>query len=95
MATKTVVVEIATKLQDFPLGTPEGLFRFELLYEDGSVASFVETAATGASFPLVQEGMTYTARVTKNGVTASTTFELPATIATFSVPDVVTIRISA
>jgi hypothetical protein len=95
MATKTVVVEIVTKLQDFPLGTVEGPFLFELLFPDGALASSVETTSPGASFPLVQEGFIYTARVTKNGVSVETTFDLPESATTFGVPDVITISISA
>lgn len=95
MATKTVVVEVATKPQEFPVGTVDGLFKFELVDINGFVLSFVDTASTGASFPLVQDGATYTARVSKNGVSIEKAFTIDASSATLQVPDVITITINA
>lgn len=94
MGLKTVVVEVATRPQEFPVGTVDGLFLFELVDANGFVQSFVETDAPGASFPDVVDGATYTARVTKNGVTISQEFTLEASSATLQVPDVITITIN-
>lgn len=94
MGTKTVVVEVSTRPQEFPVGTVDGQFKFELLNSAGFVISFVDTDAPGASFPLVPDGATYTARVTKNGVVITQEFTLEATSATLQVPDVITITIN-
>lgn len=94
MGTKTVIVEVATRPQEFPVGTVEGLFVFELVDSNGFVLSSVETEAPGASFPLVVDGATYTARVTKNGVVLTQEFTLEATSVTLLVPDVITITIN-
>jgi hypothetical protein len=95
MATKTVVIEVTTKPQEFPVGTVDGLFKFELVDVNGFVLSSVDTASPGASFPLVPDGATYTARVSKNGLTIEKSFTIDATSATLQVPDVITITISA
>lgn len=94
MGTRTVIVEVATRPQEFPVGTVDGQFRFELLSSTGDVMSFVDTDAPGASFPLVPDGASYTARVSKNGVTITQDFTIEATSATLQVPDVITITIN-
>lgn len=94
MGTKTVVVEVATRPQEFPVGTVDGQFKFELLNTSGFVLSFVDTDAPGASFPLVPDGASYVARVSKNGVTLTQEFTIEATSATLQVPDVITITIN-
>lgn len=94
MATKTVLVTITTKPQSFPLGTVEGKFKFELLRaSDNFQLSFVDTDATGASFPGVPAG-DYIAKVSKNGVVVSLPFNVAKTDETFQIPDVLSISIS-
>ena len=90
MATKTVVVEITTKPVEFPLGTEDSLFKFELL-ENGNVISFVETSAWGATFPEVPEGKDYVARVSKRDVVLTHLFTIPLSTATLLMPDVITV----
>jgi hypothetical protein len=92
---KTVDMLVTTVAKDFPLGTTEGKFLFELIDAAGTVISFVETDSIGATFPLVPEANGYVARVTKNGVVATTAFDIPATSATFQVPGTVAVTISA
>lgn len=90
MGFKTVVIECTVRDIQLPAGTVDSLFRFEILeVGTGSVISFVETANPGGSFPLIPEGFSYIARITKNGVSVEQQFDLPVT--TFSVPDVITI----
>jgi hypothetical protein len=92
--TKTVLVEITTKVQEFPLGTPEGMFRFAINDKvDGRLLSFVETQSTGASFPLIPEG-TFIASCSKNGVVVTQEFTVEPTVGLFLVPDVMTVTIS-
>ncbi len=93
MTTKTVVVEVATKPQAFPLGTVEGLFHFQIAALDGTILSEVDTPIPGASFPLVPAG-TYVALVSKNGVVLTKEFTIEATEETFQVPDVITVTFS-
>jgi hypothetical protein len=93
--TKTVLVQVQTVAHDFPLGTVEEKFVFDLLDSTGKVISTVTTDAPGATFPLVPEAVGYVARVTKNGIVATKAFDIPQTSATFQVPDTVVVTISA
>lgn len=91
MATRTVIVEFTTRDQVFPLGTVDTPYRIELLLNN-TVVSFVDTTGgQGASFPLVQEGPGYIARVTKNGVSVERAFDIPFTEGILRVPDVITV----
>jgi hypothetical protein len=94
MANKTVLMEITTRQQSFPLGTPEEPFLFELFDKNDFRMSFVETTSPGASFPEVPEAINYTARVTKNGVMLEQKFDIPLTEAVFGVPDTFTVTFS-
>ncbi len=89
----TVLAEVTTRQQVFPLGTVEGLNRFELTTLTGFVLSFVETASLGASFPQVPPG-DYIVKVTKNGVSAQTQFTVPRTEEVFAVPATITVTLS-
>jgi hypothetical protein len=93
MATKTVEIRVGTRQQVFPLGTVEQPFRFEIVRKnDGFVMSFVDTQSTGATFPLVPDGV-YTAKVTKNGVSAEVDFNIDRTEEVFAVPDVINVTL--
>jgi hypothetical protein len=87
---KSVFLSLATKVQEFPVGTAEGLFRFSVENEAGSELSFVETAATGATFPGIPDG-NFVAKVSKNGVSVSQAFSVVPDFVSFSVPDVLTV----
>ena len=91
---KTVLVVITTKAQEFPLGTVEGKFRFAITDAvTNAELSFVETESTGATFPLVPEG-SYIASVVKNGVSVSAPFTVAKTVETFQVPGTITVTLS-
>ncbi len=93
--TKTVIMEVVTVDQEFPLGTAEGEYLYELVDSRDVVISFVTSAETTATFTEVAEGASYTARVTKNGVVATQAFDIPASTEKFPVPSSVTITINA
>lgn len=93
MGTKTVIIEVATVEQDFPLGTVVGEFLFELIYaQDNAPASSVSQSGTTATFPLVQDGIPLIARVTRNGVSIQQEFTIPRENETIAVPSSFTIR---
>lgn len=92
MALRTVVVQVATEKREFPVGTVATPFLFELLNRHGEVISSVETEVSSASFPEVVETDGYEARVTANGVTVSTKFDIPVTTVMLDVPVSVTVQ---
>lgn len=91
--TKTVIVAVATKAQTFAEGTVDTLFTFSIKDTAGAVVSTVDTASLSASFPEVVPG-TYSAEVTKNGVTVAQAFTIAPDVTTLQVPDTLTVTFS-
>jgi hypothetical protein len=85
----TINVATLTKGQDFPAGTVDTPFSFQLLNADGTVAAAESSTDGTTSFANVGPG-TYTVTVTKNGVTVhsdpivvaqpSVTLQVPASL---------------
>lgn len=91
MPTVNVNVGVETEIRNFPLTEEAGLFLFELLDETGFVVSQTENPTAEAIFPLVPEGVTWTVRCTRNGVSAEAVFTVPRTVNEIAVPVTVTV----
>lgn len=66
----TINVVTVTQAQDFPAGTVDTTYDFQLVNADGSVADATSSAEGTTTFPNVAPGV-YTVKVTKNGVTVT------------------------
>lgn len=86
MGVRNVVFEVIATTKDFPVGTVDTGFTFEILNTEGVVLSKITTNALGATFPNVPDGASYIAKVTANGVSAQKTFSIPASAVTLQVP---------
>ena len=73
----TINVVTVTADQDFPVGTVDTTYDFQLVKADGSVADAVSSTDGTASFANVAPGV-YTIKGTKNGVTVTSD---PVTVA--------------
>lgn len=91
MATRTVIATVQTVSQVFPPGTIEGAYTFALMNSGGSVLSSETGSNPSVSFPLVPVGPGYSISATKNGVTATVTFDVVAADGSIDVPQSVTI----
>lgn len=90
----TINVVTATVDQEFPAGTIDTTYDFQLIKADGSVADAVSSTDGTASFPNVAVGV-YTVKGTKNGVTVTSD---PVTVAepgvTLKVPQTITVTLA-
>jgi hypothetical protein len=91
MHTNTVNAVVQVETRVFPLDVKPTAYLFELFNKDGFRMSFVENQTPEVSFPLVPQGGPYTIKCTRNGVTASTTFDVPITVNEIDVPIKVTV----
>lgn len=90
-----VLMAVATKNQDFPVGTVDSQYVFSILSADGSTLESQSVDVPTATFANVADGV-YTAQVVKNGVTATQAFTVataPTTVA-LAVPDTLTVTLS-
>ena len=89
--TTSVTLVVATKPQVFLATEVEGAFEFTISNVAG--ASF-HASATAPTATLDVDGFgEFTATVTKNGVSASTTFTIATPQVTFNVPDTLTVTL--
>lgn len=66
----TINVTTVTQAQDFPAGTTDTTYDFQLVNADGTVADAASSTDGTTSFANVAVGV-YTVKVTKNGVTVT------------------------
>lgn len=92
--TKSVALSVVTKAAVFPAGTVDTTYVFTITAADGTVVATQEVADPTATFAAVAEGVAYVASVTKNGVSASATFDVPADTVSLAVPDVLSVVLS-
>lgn len=89
----TVKVLVQTVAKDFPNGTTDTTYVFNILDSTGATVASQEVVVTEVDFDGLADG-TYTAQVTKNGVTATSDPFVVSTTVSLQVPQTVTVSFS-